>query len=119
MTGRCWIPAPRCGYVGPGVQGHDELGRDETGRYVEPRILIPFCQPGCHQGGIEQFLRREGLHRPVPTTAGVLIGRIGVTCQWLGLPGTGELLIPDWFFAKNAEVLLPLSRDLRTSEGLL
>ncbi len=118
MIGRCWIPAPRCGYEGPGVAGHHELCRDETGAYVFPEIEIPLCQPGCHQAGIEELLRAEGLLTPLPATPGVVVGRVGVTFSWLGMPGTGDLILPDWFFAKNAQVLIPISRSLRTSEGV-
>jgi hypothetical protein len=115
---RCWIPAPRCGHEGPGVAGHHVLGCDETGAYIEPEILVSLCQPDCHQGGVHRLLKAEGIDGLRPATPGVLIGRIGVTLSWLGIPGTGELTIPDWFFAALAEVLLQISRELRRAEAL-
>jgi hypothetical protein len=101
------------------VDDHDVLGRDETGAYVAPRILLPLCQPDCHQGGIERLIAAEHLDGPMKATPGVLLGRIACSFSWLGFPGTGVVCVESDFFGGLAELVGPIGRDLRRKEGLL
>lgn len=120
MNGACAIPAPRCGYIGPGVGGHHVLGRGADGRYVEPEILIPLCQregSACHQGGIHRLLVAAGVDGPMPATNGTLVLRIATTLGWLSLDRTGDLLIPCIVVADLADVLGGIGRELRHLEG--
>lgn len=117
MNGACAIPAPRCGYVGPGVNGHDMLLRDERRAYIEPRILLPLCG-ACHQEGIHELLTAARLNTPMPATPGVIVGRVGVTLGWLGLPRRGIVTVSCEFLADVADVLGTQSRVLLRQEGL-
>lgn len=119
MNGACAIPAPRCGYVGPGVGGHHVLGCGADGRYVEPEILLALCQQQggtCHQGGVHRLLRAAGVEGPMLATHGVLVLRIATTLGWLSVGRTGELLVPCAFIADLADVLGAIGRDLRRQE---
>ena len=116
MTRACSIPAPRCGYEGPHVQLHHVLLRDERGRYVAPEILLPLCSPDCHQGGVHRLLAAAGLEAMVPSTRGILVGRIAVTLGWLGLHRTGDVAVPASFLAGLADVLGSIGRELRQKE---
>lgn len=122
MNGPCFIPAPRCGYVGKGVGLHHLLGRDAAGGYLPPELFIPLCQPDDHQAGIHRLLGLEALDGPMPTTPGVLVGRIAVTLRWLTWdtppPEPGAVLATRPLLVRAvAEQLLRISRDLRRSEG--
>lgn len=117
MTGACSIPAPRCGYVGPRIHGHDILLRDEHRAYIEPRILLPLCGD-CHQGGIHELLKAAGLNSPMPGTPGVIVGRVGVTLGWLGLSRHGVVAVSCELLADVADVLGAQSRTLLRAEGL-
>lgn len=119
MNGACAIPAPRCGYCGPGVGGHHVLGRGADGNYVQPEILLSLCQREggtCHQGGIHRLLRAAGVEGPMPATHGVLVLRIAATLGWLSIGRSGDLLIPCTFVADLADVLGEVGRDLRHQE---
>lgn len=119
MNGACLIPAPRCGYVGPGVGGHHVLGRGADGRYVQPEILVPLCQregATCHQGGVHRLLVAAGVEGPMEATHGVLVLRIATALGWLSIGRSGELLVPCGFVADVAEVLGVIGRDLRCQE---
>jgi hypothetical protein len=119
VNGACAIPAPRCGYLGPGVGGHHVLGRREDGRYVAPEIVIPLCQREggtCHQGGVHRLLRAAGVEGPMPASDWVLVLRIATTLGWLSVGRTGELLIPCAVVADLADVLGRIGRDLRHQE---
>ena len=119
MNGACAIPAPRCGYVGPGVAAHHVLGRGADGSYITPEILLPLCQREggrCHQGGIHRLLDAAGVEGPMPATHGVLVLRIATTLGWLSVGRTGDLLIPCAFVADIADVLGEIGRDLLRQE---
>ena len=119
MNGACAIPAPRCGYVGPGLGGHHVLGRGVDGDYVKPEILIPLCQREggtCHQGGVHRLFRAAGVEGPMEATNGVLILRIATTLGWLSVGRTGDLVIPCAFVADVADVLGGIGRELRREE---
>ena len=118
MKSACLIPAPRCGYAGPGVEGHHVLGRDAAGAYVKPEIILPLCDrwDGCHQAGIHRLLRAQGLDGPMAPTLGVLLGRIAVTLGYVGLARTGSVLVPSAFLADTADVLAPIGYALRQLE---
>ena len=111
----CVTPSPRCPHRGP-VQLHHVLGRDEDGYYIAPIIFVPLCQPGCHQRGIHEVLRRAALDGKRTPTDGLLLGRVGATFSWLGA-GSGDVLLPATFFAGVAEVLCPISRRLLEAEA--
>ena len=119
MNGACFVPAPRCGYVGAGVGGHHVRGRGADGRYVAPEILIPLCQregATCHQGGIHRLLQTAGVDGPMQATHGVLIVRIATTLGWLSIGRSGDLVVPCAFLADLADVLGRIGRDLRRQE---
>lgn len=119
MNGACLIPAPRCGYVGPGVGGHHVLGCGPDGSYVQPEIRIPLCQREggtCHQAGIHRLLEAAGVEGPMAATNGVLVLRIATTLGWLSLSRTGEIVLPCAFIAEVADVLGSIGRELRHQE---
>jgi len=113
----CTIPAPRCGYVGPGVAGHHVLLCGADGEYVQPEILLPLCQPACHQAGVHRLLQIEGLDRPMEATPAVIVGRIGCSLCWLGLGRSGDVTLPAEFLADSGEELIRAFRNLRRTEG--
>lgn len=114
-TFRCAVPAQRCPHEDPG-QLHHALGRDEHSGYVDPVILVPLCQPGCHQLGIHELLRAQGLDGPRRATIGLRVARLAVTFAWLGGDGQGEVVLPARFFAGCAELFGPLGRKLMAEE---
>lgn len=113
---RCAVPAQSCPHVDP-VQFHHALERDEHRRYIEPLILVPLCQPGCHQLGVHELLRAQGLDGPMRATLGLKVARLAVTFGWLGGDGQGEVVLPARFFVGSAELLGPLGRKLMADEG--
>jgi hypothetical protein len=114
----CAIPWHRCPHEDP-VQLHHVLGRDEQRRYVQPEILLPLCEPNCHQLGVHEILKAAGLDGPMPVTRGVLLGRLGCAVSWLVWDGRedGSITLPAAFFVRQAEFLGPLSRVLRDEEA--
>ena len=116
MNARCTIPAPRCGYVGPGVAGHHVLLCGADGEYVQPEILLRLCQPACHQAGVHRLLQIEGLDHPMEATPAVIVGRIGCSFRWLGLDRSGEVTLPAEFLADCGEELIRAFRNLRRGE---
>ncbi len=112
----CAVPGHRCPGSGP-VQLHHVLGRDEHRRYIEPAIVVPLCQPGCHQLGVHELLRTQGLDGPKRATPGVKIARLAATLGWLGGDGQGEVILPATFIVGCAELLGPLGRNLMAGEG--
>ena len=112
----CAISAHRCPHEGP-VQWHHAFGKDEDRRYIEPLILVPFCQPGCHQLGVHELLRSQGLDGPMRATPGLKVARLAVTFGWLGGDGQGEVVLPARFFVGCAELLGPLGRQLMEKEA--
>ena len=114
----CTIPAPRCGYVGPGVGGHHVLGRGADGEYLQPEILLPLCQPDCHQRGVHRLLQIEGLDGPMDATPAVTVGRIGCALLWLGLDRSGVVTLPAEFLADCGGELVRASRALRSNRGM-
>ena len=112
----CVIPSPRCPHVDP-VHLHHVLGKGGDGRYVKPEIVVPFCQPDCHKMGIHAVLRSARLEGPMEATPGVLVGRVGATLGWIGGQGRGDVVLPAKFLCELAEVLGPISRDLRRHEA--
>lgn len=118
MTDRaCSIPAPRCGYAGPGVQLHHVLGSDETGHYIEPQILVPLCQPGCHQHGVHRLLAAQRLDGTMPATPGVIVGRIATTLGWLVWTREGVVSLDAALLSACIDVLAEVAHDLRRGEG--
>jgi hypothetical protein len=116
MTGPvCVIPSRRCPHEDP-VQLHHALGRGADGRYIKPEILVPLCQPDCHKMGIHAVLRSAGLDGPMEPTPGVLVGRLGCTLGWIGGRGKGDVTLPAKLLCELAEVLGPISRELRRAE---
>ncbi|MHB8246872.1 MAG: hypothetical protein ACYDGN_16290 [Acidimicrobiales bacterium] len=117
MTAPCIIPAPRCGQVGPGTQLHHVLVIGADGKYVQPEILIPLCQPDCHQGGIHRLLTVAGIDGPMEATPGVLVGRLGETFRWLGWTRTGEITLPCQLLFEIGSELSRIGRDQRAAEA--
>jgi hypothetical protein len=113
----CAVPGHRCPHEDP-VQLHHVLGRDEHRRYVQPVILLPLCQPGCHQLGVHEVLQAARLDGPAPVTRGVLLGRLACAISWLVWDGQedGHITLPAVFFVRLAEFLGPLARELRNEE---
>ena len=93
------------------------LGRDEHRGYVEPITVVPLWQPGCHQLGIHELLRAQGLDGPKRGTLGLKVARLAVTFAWLGGDGQGDVTVPAQFFAGSAELLGPLGRKLLVADG--
>ena len=116
MNAPCTVPAPRCGYVGTGVAGHHVLGCGADGGYVQPEILLPLCQPACHQAGVHRILQIEELDAPMEATPAVIVGRIGCSFYWLGLGRCGEVTVPAAFLADCGGELIRASRNLRRTE---
>lgn len=96
MNGRCWIQAPRCGYQGNGVGRHHLLGRDETGAYVQPELLVALCQPDCHQAGVHRLLGLADLDGNREPTPALILRRLAINLRWLAwhepVPASGTLL---------------------------
>jgi hypothetical protein len=99
------------------VAGHHVLLCGADGRYVQPEILLPLCQPACHQAGVHRILQIEGLDAPMEATRAVIAARIGCSLYWLGLGRSGEVAVPAAFLADCGEELIRGYRDLRRSEG--
>jgi hypothetical protein len=95
------------------------LGRCSDDTYVQPEILVPLCQPGCHQAGIHHALRLAGLGDPMQATSGVLIGRIAINLGWLVWDRPSSVTLPGGLVADVANVLGRIGRQLRRSERLL
>lgn len=112
----CAVGEHRCGREGP-VQLHHVLGRGADGAYIEPIILLPLCQPDCHQRGIHELLRAEHLDGRRSATDGLLVSRVGATCGYLGGNGQGVVTVPAAFFCGLARHLWPLGRRLMAEEG--
>lgn len=116
MKTACVVPAPRCGYVGPGVARHHILGRAADGSYVQPEILVAFCQPDCHQAGIHHILSRAGLDGPMEPTPGLLVCRIAANLGWIGQHRTGDVVLFAELLAEIADVLWGVGSELRDAE---
>ena len=117
MNAPCTVPAPRCGYIGPGVADHHVLLCGADGEYVQPEILLPLCQPACHQAGVHRILQIEGLDRPMEATSAVIVGRIGCTFHWLGLDRSGDVVLSAAFLDDCGAELIRAYRALRDHEG--
>jgi hypothetical protein len=118
MNGPCAVPAPRCGYCGPGVARHHLLGRDADGKYVQPELLLLLCQPDCHQGGIHRLLTLGALDGPMPATPGVLLGRIACTFRWLAWGSDpAPVTLSGEQLRAIGDVLETIGRELRRAEG--
>jgi len=113
----CTVPAPRCGYVGPGVANHHVLLCGADGEYVWPEILLPLCQPDCHQAGVHRLLQIEKLDGPMEPTPAVIVGRIGCTFHWLGLDRSGDVVLSAAFLDDCGAELIRAYRALRDHEG--
>jgi len=118
MTRRCAVSAPRCGYVGPDIQLHHLLGRDELGDRVQPELLVALCSPDCHQLGVHRVLAGAGLDHPMRPTPGVLVGRIAATLGFLAIDRCGDVVLPGELVAGIGDVLGSIGRDLRGAEGI-
>jgi hypothetical protein len=112
----CVIPTSRCPHEDK-AQLHHVLGRGADGRYLEPQVVIPLCQPDCHQMGIHALLRGIHLDGPMPATPGVVIGRIACTLGWLGGSGRGEIALPASLLSDLGGVLGTVSVELREQEA--
>ncbi|MHB1582210.1 MAG: hypothetical protein ACYCU7_03230 [Acidimicrobiales bacterium] len=119
MIRACAIPAPRCGFVGRGVQLHHILVCDEHGAYVQPEILLPLCgrSGGCHQDGIHRLLAAQRLDGPMPATPGVIVGRIAVTLGWLVWRRSGTVTLDAALLTDLCDVLAKVGFDLRRREA--
>jgi hypothetical protein len=95
------------------VAGHHVLLCGPDGEYVQPEILLPLCQPACHQAGVHRLLEIQGLNSPMEVTPAVVVGRIGCSLYWLGLGRCGEVRLPARFLADCGEELIKASRGLR------
>jgi hypothetical protein len=113
----CTVPAPRCGYAGPGVAGHHVLLCGADGEYVQPEILLRLCQPECHQAGVHRLLQIEGLDSPMKATPAVIVGRIGCTFHWLGLDRSGDVVLSAEFLDDCGGELVRAFRNLQRTEG--
>jgi hypothetical protein len=114
---RCAVPAHRCTGPGP-VQLHHLLGRGADGRYVEPELLIPLCQPDDHQLGVHAVLKAAGVDGPMGATPGVIVGRVACAFGWLAWDRQGDITLPGEFLASVADVLGGVGRALRHQEAV-
>jgi hypothetical protein len=95
------------------------LARDADGAYVQPEILVPVCQPDCHQAGIHPLLRRAGIGDPMEATPGLRVERIAVNLGWLVSDRPATVTLPGALLAEVADELGRIGRSLRRSEASL
>ena len=108
----CAVPAHRCSHEDP-VQYHAVFGKDASGHYVGPVVLVLFCEPEDHQRGVHFLLDREHLGGRREPTLGVLLGRLGCAFAWLGWDRKGAVVLPAEVFAEVGCWLIERSRELR------
>jgi hypothetical protein len=101
------------------VQGHHMLCCGVDGAYVQPEILVPLCQPDCHQAGVHHLLRLAGIGDPMEATPGVRVERIGVNLGWLVWDRPATVTLPGALLADVADELGRIGRELRRSEASL
>jgi hypothetical protein len=95
------------------------LGRGADDAYAQPEILVPLCQPDCHQAGIHHLLRLARIGDPMEATPGVLVERIGINLGWLVWDRPTTVTLPGILLADTADELGRIGRQLRRAEGSL